>query len=234
MNGRVGAVATVSPVDTTYSVRYREYVEAIWEIEEEGIPVIQARIADWLGVSRASVSEMVHRMADEGLVTLEGEIKLTEEGRHLAAVVVRRHRLAERFLSEVLKLPWAKVHAEAEVWETTISDDVEAAMWAIMEDPKTCPHGNPIPGAGYKPPKMKPIASMDQGETLVLERISEELELDPEMMGYLDQSGLRPGAVVELRQRDPHGAVTAAVNGQQVGIGAFAAERLFVALAPEA
>ena len=135
-------------MESPYSVRYREYAEAIWEIEEEGIPVIQARVADWLGVSRASVNEMVHRMADEGLLDLDDRIRLTEEGRHLAAVIVRRHRLAERFLSDVLKLPRDRVHAEAEVWETTISDQVEEAMWAVMEDPKTCPHGNPIPGAG--------------------------------------------------------------------------------------
>ncbi len=217
-------------MDTTYSVRYREYVEAIWEIEEEGIPVIQARVAEWLGVSRASVSEMVHRMADEGLVVLDGEIRLTDEGRHLAAVVVRRHRLAERFLSEVLKLPWAKVHAEAEVWETTISDDVEKAMWAVMEDPKTCPHGNPIPGAGYKPPLMKPIAEMTTGEVLRLERISEELELDSEMMRYLDEAGLRPDAKVEVLSRDPHGALTVNVNGTPVGLGVHASERLFVAI----
>ncbi len=214
----------------TYSIKFREYAEAIWEIEEEGIEVIQARIADWLGVSRASVSEMMKRMQAEGLVTAEDGIRLTAEGRHLAEVIVRRHRLAERFLSEVLKLPWDKVHAEAEVWETTISDDVERAMWAVMDDPKTCPHGNPIPGAGYKPPKMKPIAAMELGESLVLERISEELELDADMMGYLDRSGLRPGASVELRERDPHGAVTAAVNGEPVGIGVFAADRLFVAI----
>jgi DtxR family Mn-dependent transcriptional regulator len=216
---------------TEYSVKFREYAEAIWEIEEEGIEVIQARIADWLGVSRASVSEMMKRMAGEGLVAVDGGIRLTSEGRHLAEVIVRRHRLAERFLAEVLKLPWDKVHAEAEVWETTISDDVEKAMWAVMDDPKTCPHGNPIPGAGYKPPKMKPIAAMEVGERLRLERISEELELDAEMMGYLDRSSLRPGAEVEMRRRDPHGAVTAAVNGDPVGIGAFAAERLFVAIA---
>ncbi len=214
--------------DTTYSVRYREYAEAMWEIEEEGIPVIQARIADWLGVSRASVSEMVRRMEEEGLVSSDGEIKLTEEGRHLASVVVRRHRLAERFLSEVLKLPWAKVHAEAEVWETTISDDVEAAMWAVMDDPKTCPHGNPIPGAGYKPPLMKPMAEMETGEAQRLERISEELELDAEMMRFLDESGLRPDAEVELVQADPHGALTVKVNGNPVGVGVFAAQRLFV------
>lgn len=219
--------------ETAYSVKFREYAEAIWEIEEEGIPVIQARVADWLGVSRASVSEMMKRMAGEGLVNLDGEIRLSPEGRHLAEVIVRRHRLAERFLSEILGLPWDKVHAEAEVWETTISDDVEKAMWAVMDDPKTCPHGNPIPGAGYRPPKMKPIALMEIGESLVLERISEELELDADMMGYLDRSGLRPGATVEMRRRDPHGAITAAVNGEPVGIGAFASERLFVALGAE-
>lgn len=217
-------------MDTTYSVKYREYAEAIWELEEEGIPVIQARVGDWLGVSRASVSEMVKRMEADGLVTIGDEMRLTEEGRHLAEVIVRRHRLAERFLSEILGLPWAKVHAEAEVWETTISDDVEAAMWEVMEDPKTCPHGNPIPGAGYKPPKMKPIADMAVGERFQLERISEELELDAAMMGYLDDSGLRPGASVEMKARDPKGAVTVVVNGEATGVGVFAAERLFVAV----
>ncbi len=217
-------------MDTTYPIRYREYAEAIWEIEEEGIPVIQARIADWLGVSRASVSEMVHRMADDGLVTLEDEIKLTDAGRHLAAVIVRRHRLAERFLTEILNLPWSKVHAEAEVWETTISDDVEAAMWAVMEDPKTCPHGNPIPGAGYRPPIMKPMADMEPGESLRLERISEELELDADMMRFLDESGLRPNATVELLTKDPHGALTVSVDGSMTGVGVFAAGRLFVAV----
>jgi DtxR family Mn-dependent transcriptional regulator len=217
-------------MDTTYSVKYREYAEAIWELEEEGIAPIQARIADWLGVSRASVSEMVRKMESDGLVTTEGAIHLTDEGRHLAEVVVRRHRLAERFLVEVLRLPWAKVHAEAEVWETAISDDVERAMWDAMENPQTCPHGNPIPGAGYKPPRMRPLSEVETGISLPLERISEELELDAEMMRYLDESGLRPGAVLSVAARDPQGALTVAVEGRTVGVGAFAAERLFVAV----
>jgi DtxR family Mn-dependent transcriptional regulator len=101
-------------------------------------------------------------------------------------------------------------------------------MWAVLEDPKTCPHGNPIPGAGYKPPKMKPLSEIEPGESLRLERISEELELDAEMMKYLDDSGLRPDASVELVQRDPHGALTVRVNGNAVGVGKFAADRLFV------
>ena len=216
-------------MDTTYSVRYREYVEAIWELQEEGIDPIQARIADWLGVTRASVSEMIHKMEADGLITTDSSIALTEEGRHLAEIVVRRHRLAERFLSEVLKLPWAKVHAEAEVWETTISDDVEEAMWAVMDNPRTCPHGNPIPGANYKPPKMKPIADMEVGETRRLERISEELELDADMMKYLDESDIRPDADIEVVGADPHGALTVLVNSEiRAGLGRFAAERLFV------
>ena len=214
---------------SSYRATYREYVEAIYELAEESIDVIQARIADWLGVSRPSVSEMLHKMADDGLVTLDPKIELTEDGRHLAEVVVRRHRLAERFLSEVLKLPWSKVHEEAEVWEHMISDDVEKAIWAVMENPQTCPHGNPIPGAGYKPPKMKPMTELDPGESRKLERISEELELDQEMMGYLDDSGLRPGAMIELEAKAPTGTMTVRVNGEKsVGVGIFAAERLFV------
>ena len=109
--------ATIGLMDTTYSVRYREYAEANLEIEggrDPRDPGPDRRLA-WC-VAGPLFSEMVHRMADEGLVTIEDEIKLSDSGRHLAAVIVRRHRLAERFLSEVLKLPWAKVHAEAEVW----------------------------------------------------------------------------------------------------------------------
>ncbi len=207
---------------------YREYVAAIFELAEEGIPVIQARIAEWLGVSRAAVSEMVHRMIDDGLVESGVEISLTDEGRHLAEVVVRRHRLAERFLAEVLGLPWVKVHAEAEVWEHVISDDVEAAMWRALDDPKTCPHGNPIPGAGYRPPPIKPLASMDSGESRSLERISEELELDAEIMGFLDDSGIRPGAVLEVVAQTPDGTLTVQTPDDRVGVGTFIAERLFV------
>ena len=217
-------------MDDGYSVRCREYAEAIWELEEAGIPVLQARIARWLGVSPASVSEMVRRMAAEGLVEVSDQVRLTDEGNHLAAVVVRRHRLAERFLSEVLKLPWAKVHEEAEIWETMISDDVEQAMWDVMDDPKTCPHGNPIPGAGYRPPRMKSIYEMEPGENLALERISEELELDLDMMHFLDENQIRPGNRILLKQRDPYGGITVEVKDRQVGIGVFASERLFVAI----
>lgn len=218
-------------VDTTsYRMPYREYAAAIYELHEADLPVIQARIAEWLGVSRPSVSEMIHRMVDDGLVTIGDEITLTDDGLHLAEVVVRRHRLAERFLTEVLGLPWVKVHEEAEVWEHAISDDVEEAMWEKLSNPKTCPHGNPIPGAGYRPPPIEPIAHLTE-RTAIVERISEELELDDEIMNFLDNNDIRPGAKVETVSRTPpDDTVTVRVNGnQQVGLSAFIADRVYVA-----
>lgn len=213
-----------------YRTRYREYVAAIYELHEAGLPVIQARVADWLGVTRPSVSEMMRRMDAEGLVRVTDEIELTPEGQHLAEVVVRRHRLAERFLTEVLGMPWVKVHEEAEVWELAISDDVEKAMWDKLDDPKTCPHGNPIPGAGYRPPPVEPISALT-GRVAVLERISEELELDDDIMGFLDDNQLRPGAKVEVAARTPDGIVTVRVNDtDQVGLSEFIAERVYVAV----
>lgn len=215
-----------------YTATYREYVAAIYELAEEGLAVIQARIAEWLGVSRPSVSEMVKRMESDGLVTTEGEIRLTAAGKHLAEVVVRRHRLAERFLSEVLGLPWVKVHAEAEIWEHAISDDVEQAMLEKLDQPKTCPHGNPIPGVGYRQPRLSAMTKLGHS-SLVLHRISEELELDSDIMGFLDDSSLRPGADVELVRKTPDGTLTVKVNGAgQVGISPFIAERLFLAPVP--
>lgn len=228
--GSVTELADANSVDTTaYRTPYREYAAAIYELHEADLPVIQARIAEWLGVSRPSVSEMVHRMEADGLVAIGDEVELTESGTHLAEVVVRRHRLAERFLTEVLGLPWVKVHEEAEVWEHAISDDVEKAMWEKLDDPKTCPHGNPIPGAGYRPPAVQPLSELDDSSS-VIERISEELELDDEIMDYLDVNGLRPGARVEAVGRLPDGTITVRVDdGIQVGLSPFIAERVYAA-----
>jgi DtxR family Mn-dependent transcriptional regulator len=175
---------------------------------------------------------MIRKMESNGLVATNGEITLTESGRHLAEVVVRRHRLAERFLSEVLGLPWVKVHAEAEVWELAISDDVEAAMLSKLGKPTTCPHGNPIPGAGYRQPTLTAMSEMVD-KPMVLHRISEELELDNEIMGFLDDSGLRPGANVKVVTHMKDGTLTIAVDERErVGVSPFIAERLFLASTP--
>ena len=110
--------------------------------------MIQARIAERLGRSAPSVSEMLDRLIDDGYVTREGRrLSLTDSGRALAEKVVRKHRLAERLLVDVIGLEWHKVHREAGRWEHVISDDVEARLVELLGDPATCPHGNPIPGS---------------------------------------------------------------------------------------
>ena len=129
---------------------FEEYCEAIYELSEDQVDVIQARIAERLRVTRPAVSEMVRRMEGEGLVAVAGgAVNLTSRGSHLAEQVVRRHRLAERFLTDVLGLPSSGAHREAGKWEHVLSESVEAAINRMLENPTTCPHGNPIPGSGY-------------------------------------------------------------------------------------
>jgi len=129
---------------------FEEYCECIFELREDNMDVIQARVAERLNVSRPSVSEMIKRMESEGLIKLSGaKITLTKKGETLAERVVRRHRLAERFLTDVLGLSWAQAHHEAGKWEHVLSDDVEEAISKMLGNPTTCPHGNPIPGSDY-------------------------------------------------------------------------------------
>src|SRR3954465_10025674 len=126
-----------------------EYLENILEIEEEGTRVMRARLVERLGLSAAAVSETVFRLADNGHVGAAGDRpgSLTTKGRELATTVVRRHRLAERLLVDVIGLEWEKVHREADRWEHAISTDVEEKLVLLLGDPATCPHGNPIPGS---------------------------------------------------------------------------------------
>ena len=141
---------------------FEEYCEAIFELREDDVDVIQARIADRLMVSRPAVSEMIKRMEGEGLVAIDhNAITLTKDGQRLAERVVRRHRLAERFLTDILELSWADAHQEAGKWEHIISEPVEAAIVRVLGNPTTCPHGNPIPGADYHAPAAVPLVRRD-------------------------------------------------------------------------
>src|SRR5580658_9147406 len=121
-----------------------EYLEAIHELGEEGIVVIQARLAERLDHSAPAVSEMIRRLRDEGYVETRGRsLLLTVRGRAVAESVVRKHRLAERLLTDIIGLPWEKAHLEAGRWEHVISDDVERRLIELLGHPTTCPHGNP-------------------------------------------------------------------------------------------
>ena len=137
-------------MDSGYHTPIEEYLETIQTLRDEGSDVIGARIAERLGRSAPSVKEMLDRLEDEGYLERVGRtISLTERGEVLATTVVRRHRLAERLLVDVIGLEWYKVHAEAGRWEHVISQDVEDKLVALLGDPATCPHGNPIPGSSH-------------------------------------------------------------------------------------
>src|SRR5438067_3482184 len=130
-----------------------EYLEAIHELVEEGAVVIQARLAERVGHSAPAVSEMVRRLRGEGYLEVENRaIVLTRKGRGAAESVVRKHRLAERLLTDVIGLEWHKAHMEAGRWEHVISDEVEQLLVVKLGNPATCPHGNPIPGSGQARP----------------------------------------------------------------------------------
>src|SRR5215204_4853203 len=126
------------PAPGEHHPAFEEYCECIFELDEDDVDVIQARIADRLQVSRPAVSEMIRKLQAEGLVTHNGAIVLTEAGDALAQRVVRRHRLAERFLTDILKLSWAEAHHEAGKWEHVMSENVEEAMDKLLGDPTTC------------------------------------------------------------------------------------------------
>jgi DtxR family Mn-dependent transcriptional regulator len=208
---------------------FEEYCEAIFELAEDDVEVIQARIADRIGVSRPSVSEMIKRMDVEGLVDVKrGRVRLTAKGRRLAEQVVRRHRLAERFLTDVLLLSWTEAHQEAGKWEHIISDRVETAINLILGDPTTCPHGNPIPGSNYETPDHLPLSAMPVGEAFMITRIPEELEFTPGLLAYLEGAALTPGSTGTVTASSPDGTLTVRVEDRHIGVGAFASQRILV------
>jgi DtxR family Mn-dependent transcriptional regulator len=212
-----------------YHPAFEEYCETIFELREDDVAVIQARIAERLDVSRPAVSEMVHKMADEGLLTVaRAKISLTEEGTKLAEQVVRRHRLAERFLTDILGLSWALAHQEAGKWEHVISTPVEEALAELLGDPTTCPHGNPIPGSDYRIPDLVPLSDLTAGAGFVITRIPEELEFAKGMLEFLESHKLQPGAIGTLVALSPDGSATVSIDDDTVGIGSFASERILV------
>jgi DtxR family Mn-dependent transcriptional regulator len=225
-------VGTIGPVPPDgFHPPLEEYLETIHALGEEGVPVIQARLVERLGHSPQSVSEMVHRLESDGYLERKGRgVELTALGRGRAESVVRKHRLAERFLVDVVGLPWEMAHLEAGRWEHVISEEVEARFVEILGNPSTCPHGNPIPGG---PPvdgdaDQHPLADAAEGETVRLARITEQVEVDAGSLAYLSSSGFLPGVQATVVSKGPDGTLTLAVAGAQVAFGPAISRQLYV------
>jgi len=194
-------------IDTT-----EMYLRTIFELEEEGIVPLRARIAERLHQSGPTVSQTVARMERDSLVNVLGDrhLELTSEGRARATRVMRKHRLAERLLIDVIGLDWEKVHDEACRWEHVISEDVERRLVELLDSPTESPYGNPIPGLEELGVTTAPNVFREGNEQLldvvragggqplrvVIQRMSEEIQKDVQMMGTLRQAGIQPGVEV--------------------------------------
>jgi DtxR family Mn-dependent transcriptional regulator len=207
-----------------------EYLETILSLEEEGVVPMRARLVERLGLSAATVSETVGRLVDQGFVELEGDrrLSLTVKGRSLATTIVRRHRLAERLLVDIIGLEWEKVHAEAARWEHAISADVEEKLVLLLGDPATCPHGNPIPGTLRAIPST-PTVSLTDAEIgpITVARVSERLEMSGEALVLIAGAHLLPGCDATIVRANADGVTVTTDTGEH-RVPALVADALYV------
>ncbi len=212
-------------IDTT-----EMYLRTVYELEEEGIPPLRARIAERLGHSGPTVSQTVARMERDGLLSLAGDrhIELSDHGRLLATRVMRKHRLAERLLVDVIGLEWEFVHDEACRWEHVMSERVERKILAMLGDHRESPYGNPIPGleelgdteanesflTGMHP--LTEVALADP-VTVVVRRIGEPVQVDHEALSLLTAAGVLPGS--RIRARRDGARVVASLEGAEESSG---------------
>jgi DtxR family Mn-dependent transcriptional regulator len=191
-------------IDTT-----EMYLKTVYELTEEGVPPLRARIAERLGQSGPTVSQTVARMERDGLVVVgdDRRLELTDEGRVRAVRVMRKHRLAERLLTDVIGLDWPLVHVEACRWEHVISQQVEQRLASLLSHPHHDPYGNPIPGLteleGHQDeaePFLDGVTSLADwtAPQAVLARIGEPLQVDSELLGRLAGAGIMPGTTISV------------------------------------
>lgn len=212
------------------SIAREDYLQTIRQLEEEGAPIIRARLADRLRVSAPSVSEATRNLVDDGLVEIvaKRELRLTPPGVELADNVVRRHRVAERILTDLLELPWHIAHEEAHKLEHGLSDRVVDAALTVLGNPTTCPHGSPIPGSGYEAPPTVPISEIGSGTRFVLRQVGEGIEVQQDVLQYLEERGFTPGTEATVTSVAPDGTVSIDVSGSTVAIGPAATAQMFV------
>lgn len=225
-------MATTQPTPTI-----EDYLQAIYSLQTEDETVISARLARWMRVTPPTAWATVHRMERDGLVEIDGKkvIRLTRRGLELAENVARRHRLSERFLTDILGLGWADAHEEAHRFEHGVSPRVEERLFDILNQPKTCPHGSPIPGTGARlDPNLVPMETLKQGDAATVRFISEELEEDLELLRYLERGNVKPGQQITVRELVPStGVVVIETNGQSVSLGLAVAAKIRVLPSPE-
>jgi DtxR family transcriptional regulator, Mn-dependent transcriptional regulator len=207
-----------------------DYLTAIFRMQnDEGQDVIAVRLADRLGITPPSVAGMLKRLQRDGLVALDGKktIRLTPDGLERAKQMVRRHRLAECLLTDVLHLEWWRAYEEAHLLEHGLSDITEPRLYETLGRPSRSPFGYPIPDDGTPMPlPMTTLADIRAGETVIIDRVYEEEE---ELLRFFDEEGIRPGKRAHIDEVALYrGTVTANVDGRAVVMGTQVAGRIWV------
>jgi DtxR family transcriptional regulator, Mn-dependent transcriptional regulator len=211
------------------STTIEDYLSLLYISERDGEPVSGARLADLLGVSAPTVTNTLKRMKRDGLVEIDEAHmpKLTKNGDESARSVLRRHMLAEWMLIRLLS--WSKVHQEAHDFEHSISDDVEAALIEELNQPETCPHGNPLPGYEAAVADWIPLTQVKVGQQVIIRRIHELAEEIPGLLSYLEENKIEPGQVVQVSNILVFNqTVTLDVKGKPVTLGFSIARQIFV------
>src|SRR6266576_4652577 len=218
--------------DAKVSHALEDYLKSIYQLAEESQAVIAARIAAETGVSPSTIFTTLQRLSREGYVTINRrkEIHLTPDGKTVAEKIVRRHFLTERFLTDLLGLDWVKAHQEAHRLEHAISQEVEERLAKLLNNPTTCPHGNPIPGeARPRPQKGIPLNQASAGKEVELEYITEGGERDTRLLGFLQDHKLVPGAKVQVMDVAPSlGSMNLKVGDDEFAIGIEPAKKIRV------
>ena len=211
-----------------------DYLQLIYTMHREGEEVIAARIKERKGVSAPTTWATLKRMERDELITLAHghRIELTGQGVEKAESIIRRHMLAERLLTDILKLDWADVHEEAHKMEHAISPLIERQILALLDNPTTCPHGNPIPGYGGPSVTVEPLRDAAEGQTVVINNIVEHAEEDADLMHYLQRSGLVPDARLRIDEvARSNETITVSLvpdGGKQVVVGMHTADLILV------
>lgn len=214
------------------SVTVARYLEAVFYIEAEGEVVRASRLADWLGVSSPTATATLQRMARDGLIEVSSSkaVTLTKSGRREAASIVRRHRIAERWLTDYVGLDWAQADEEASKLEHGLSDMVADRLFELIGGPTTCPHGNPIPGVEAPRFRERALSSLAPGETSQVQRISEVAEHEaPELLRFLSEHGFRMAIpVTTLHVSEGAGTLTVRVGDRDVTLSLEVAGKIWV------
>ena len=208
-----------------------DYLAVMYVMERDGEDVIAARLAETLELTPPTITMTLKRMVKDGWIEMLSPrgIRLTEAGCEAARSVIRRHMLTEWMLARMLNVPWSRIHAEADQMEHTISDETEDQMRLSLDDPQLCPHGNPLPGYEHVAADWLPLTTVLPGERVIIRRIHETAEDNPELLQFLEAHGIVPGAQAKVTEILPFNqTLSLRLSKKTVALGFPAARYIYI------